>query len=48
MKSHHLEIDEQELLESYKRDEWQSLPQLETELQQYRASALLISQEADS
>ncbi len=39
MKSHHLEIDDQELLESYKRDEWQSLPQLETELQQYRASA---------
>jgi len=39
MKPHDLEIDEQELLESYERDEWQSIPQLETELQQYRAYA---------
>ena len=33
------EIDEQELLDSYERDEWQSIPQLEAELQQYRAYA---------
>ena len=39
MKPHDLEINEQELLESYERDEWQSIPRLEAELQQYRAYA---------
>lgn len=40
MMSHRSEINEQELLDSYERDEWQSTPQLEAEVQRYRAYAL--------
>jgi predicted DNA binding CopG/RHH family protein len=34
-----LDLDEKELLESYERDEWQSLPNLESESDRFRGYA---------
>jgi predicted DNA binding CopG/RHH family protein len=39
MTPHEHIVEEQDLLESYERGEWQSIPKLEEELQSYRAYA---------
>jgi len=39
MVPHEFDVEEQELLASYEREEWESIPKLEEEVQHYRAYA---------
>jgi len=40
MNRHEPDVDENDLLESYERDEWHSIPNVQEEIQRYRSYAI--------